>query len=156
MTTELVSTAIAQNADTDAFLEHFGIKGMKWGIRHAPTSSSGSGLRAGRRMPNPELDAARARSRAQSAERGKDALTDANAFNNPRLAIGMKAVGALIAAGTVAVSIAELRSGGKKASVVKLGIAAVGAYMGAKEVAGTIVNIRDIHNYSKSKQTAGR
>ena len=138
-TTDIVP--VTYPVDTDDFLEHFGIKGMKWGIRHQPSAGS---------------SAAKAQRFQKRAARGEDTLRSSNAFNSPSVAVGMKAVGLLMAAGSAAIAIHSLKNPKPGAfRNIKMGMTAAGALMAGVQGASIIRDIGDIHAYNKSMKKGG-
>lgn len=138
---------------TDEFLEHFGIRGMHWGVRNAVDSSTGRVSGSHTAKPVDPARAAKREARNQRAvARGKDRLTEANAFHNPSYAVGKQAIGLLLAAGSLAFTIKDLRSGDGTGAVknIKRGFAAVSALMTVSEVVSTARDIHDINAYRKS------
>lgn len=127
--------------DADDFLEHFGIKGMHWGVRHQPSA---------------ERTAARQQRFQTRATRGESTLRAANAFNSPSVAIGMKAVGLVMAGASAAMAINSLRNPSPGAfRRIKIGMTAAGLVMTGAQAASIVRDVGDINAYKKSTQGGG-
>lgn len=125
----------AQVMDTDDFLEHYGVKGMKWGHRK-PTSSEIVGARrrvakASRKVDNAEDKMSTAKD-AKSAKAAKKEFDKVNKefLNNPdrvtalRLTTGEKWSHAALAvlfpvAGTAAVAVAGVARGTARSNIAR-------------------------------------
>jgi hypothetical protein len=123
----------------DDVLVHFGKKGMHWGQRKA----------------DPERDAKRAARAKESVKRGEDVLYKSNAFNQPSLAIGMKAAGVLMAGVSAGLAIRSLKKGNTGPfKRLKTGMAVTGVLMTGIQAASTLRDIQDIRNYHKAQEQA--
>ena len=132
---------LAAPMDTDEFLEHFGIKGMKWGVHH---------------QPNSVRTAARQERFQKRADRGESTLRAANAFNSPSVAIGMKTVGLLMAGASAAMAIRSLRNPTPGAfRRIKIGMTVAGLAMTGVQAASIARDIGDVNAYTKSTQGRG-
>ena len=124
--------------DSEEFFEHFGIKGMHWGVRNAASSH--------------EISAKKRQRFEKRATRGEDTLRAANAFNSPSLAVGMKSVGLLMAAGSAALAIHSLKNPSPGTfKNIKMGMTAAGLLMTGVQGASIVRDIGDIHAYNKKQ-----
>lgn len=92
------------NIDSDDFFQHFGVKGMKWGVRRANTSSSNSGS-GGTRSGTTAAEIRRQRN-AQSRTKEQEAKRQ----RNKNIAVGVAAA----TAGAAVATLVMQRSGKKQ------------------------------------------